>query len=113
MHELSVAQSICESVIAHAAGRRVEKIVIEVGTLSGVNRESLDFVLPDAAEICGLEFDGFTVETVTAQAECACGNAYEALELLEPCPECGGFERSITGGEDVVISRLTVVEEDE
>ena len=113
MHELSVAQSICESVLAHAAGRRVETMVIEVGTLSGVNCDSLEFVMPDAAEICGLEFDGFAVKAVTAQAKCACGNAYEALELLEPCPECGGFERSITGGEDVVISKLIVVEEDE
>lgn len=113
MHELSVAQSICESVIAHAAGRRVETMVIEVGTLSGVNCESLEFVLPDAAEICGLAVDGFAVETATAQAECACGNVYEAVELLEPCPKCGGFERSITGGEDVVVSKLIVVEEDE
>ena len=69
--------------------------------------------MPDAAEICGLALDGFTIETVTAQAECACGNAYEALELLEPCPECSGFERSITGGEDVVISKLIVVDENE
>ena len=69
MHELSIAQSICEGVIAHAAGRRVETMVIEVGTLSGVNRESLEFVMPDAAEICGLELDGFGIEHWSEKGE--------------------------------------------
>jgi len=113
VHELSVAQSICESVREHAAGRRVEEMIVQVGALSGVNCESLEFVLPDAAQMCNLDLAGFTIEPVSAQAECECGNVYEARELLEPCPKCGGFERSITGGEDIVVSKLIVVEENE
>lgn len=113
MHELGVAQSICESVRQRAGGRRIEEMIVEVGALSGVNCESLEFVLPDAAEMSGLTLARFRVEPVSAQAECECGNVYEARELLEPCPKCGGFERSITGGEDIVISKLIVVEEDE
>jgi len=113
VHELSIAQSICESVTAHAAGRRVEALVVEIGTLSGVNCDSLEFVFPEAAEMSGLAFDAFSIESTPARAACACGHAYEARELLEPCPACGGFERSITGGEDVVVSKLVVVENDE
>ncbi|MFH1731888.1 MAG: hydrogenase maturation nickel metallochaperone HypA [Planctomycetota bacterium] len=113
MHELSVAQSICESVRERAGGLRIEEMIVEVGALSGVNCESLAFVLPDAAQMCNLDLAGFTIEPVAAQAECECGNVYEARELLEPCPKCGGFERSITGGEDVVVSKLIAAEEDE
>ncbi len=113
MHELSVAQSICEAVIARAPGARVEEMVVEVGALSGVNAESLEFVMPNAAEICGLELGAFSIRPVPARAACECGHEYDATQILEPCPQCSGFDRSITGGEDVVVSRLIVVEDNE
>jgi hydrogenase nickel incorporation protein HypA/HybF len=113
VHELSIATSICERVLEHAGGSRVEEMQVLVGALSGVNADSLEFVLPDAASICGLALDRFTVETVPAEATCQWGHTYEARELLEPCPRCGGFSRTYTGGEDVIINKLILVEEND
>ena len=113
MHELSVAQSICESVIEHANGRRVEEMIVEVGALSGICAESLEFVLPTAADMCTLTLESFSIKRVPARARCECGHEYEATELLEPCPRCTGFNRDIIDGADVTVSRLVVVEDDE
>ena len=111
MHELSVAQSICRCVAEHAGGARVDEMVVEVGALSGVNRESLEFCLGEAAQIGGVRLDHFAVEMVPARVECDCGHAYETEDLIEPCPKCGGFLRSVIGGEDIVVSKLVLVEE--
>jgi hydrogenase nickel incorporation protein HypA/HybF len=111
MHELSVAQSICESVIREVGGARVESMVIEVGALSGVNRDALEFAMPVAAEECGLRLDAFEIRSVPARANCACGHEYEPEDLLSPCPSCSGFRRSYDGGTDVGVSRVVVVEE--
>ncbi len=111
MHELSVAESICRSVAARAGGAPVDELVVQVGALSGVNRESLEFCLGEAARLAGVKLERFRVELVPAQAKCECGHVYEAGDLMEPCPKCGGFARALTGGEDIVVSKLVVVEE--
>ena len=113
MHELSVAESICRSVAARAGGARVDEMVIEVGALSGVNPDALRFCLGEAARLCGIDLGRFSVEAVPAEAACDCGLIYRADDLAQPCPGCGGFARSFTGGDDVVVTRLVVVEEDE
>jgi len=113
VHELSIAESICRSVAERIDRARIDEMVVQVGALSGVNRDSLEFCLGEAAQLCGMDLGRFSVETVAAQAECSCGARYEAAELMQPCPECGGYSRSFVGGEDVVVSRLLVVQENE
>ena len=113
MHELSIAQSICRSVRERVGDARIGEMVVQVGTLSGVNRDSLDFCLGEAARMAGMTLDTFSVELVVAQASCECGCTYEAADLMQPCPECGGYSRAISGAEDVVVSRLVLVEGNE
>ena len=113
MHELSIAESICRSVSDRVGNGRVEEMVVEVGALSGVNADSLEFCLGEVARLQEVLLDRFVIERVPARAECSCGHTYEARDLLEPCPKCGGFSRSFVGGEDIVISRLVLVEDDD
>ena len=44
MHEMSITQSIVEICEEHAGGRRVRSVTLEIGELSGV--------VPDAVEFC-------------------------------------------------------------
>ena len=113
MHELSVAESICRSVSERVGDARVEEMVVQVGALSGVNRASLEFCLGEAAQVTGLKLERFSVERVPARARCECGETYEADELMQPCPRCGGFSRSFINGEDIVVSKLVAVEEND
>ena len=43
MHELSLATGIVETVVRHAAGRRVTAVQMKIGTMRQVVPESLDF----------------------------------------------------------------------
>jgi len=112
VHELSIASSICQSVAERVGDARVEEMVVEVGGLSGVNRDSLRFCLGEAAPLCGVKLDRFDIRVVPARAQCACGHTYDADDLTAPCPRCGGYARAFSGGEDVVVTRLVVVEEE-
>ena len=113
MHELSIAESICRSVAERVGGARVDEMVVQVGALSGVNRHSLDLCLGEAARLEGVQLSSFEVQMVPAHAVCDCGHGYDVDDFLQPCPRCGGFSRSFTDGEDIVVSRLVVVEDDE
>lgn len=113
MHELSVAESICRSVARRTKGAHIDEVVVEVGVLSGVNADALRFCLGEAARLCGLDLGRFSVVAAPVEADCDCGKTYHTNDLMEPCPDCGGFLRSLTGGEDVVVTRLVVSEENE
>ena len=113
MHELSIAESICRSVAKRVGNARIELMDVQVGALSGVNCDALEFCLGEAAQLIGVRLDKFTIELVPARAECECGHTYEARDLMQPCPKCGGFSRSFIGGEDIVVSKLIKVEEND
>jgi hydrogenase nickel incorporation protein HypA/HybF len=75
MHEMAITQEIVEILRARAGGKRVRRVVVEIGKLSAV--------LPDAVRFC---FD-LCVEGTPAEGA--------ALEILEPpglgrCRGCGG-----------------------
>lgn len=58
MHEMSVALGIvkiAESETAKANAKRVDLIELEIGTLAGIEFESLDFVWPAAVKDTVLE----------------------------------------------------------
>jgi hydrogenase nickel incorporation protein HypA/HybF len=43
MHEMSITQSVVEICEGHAAGRKVIDVVLEIGELSGVGHDSIEF----------------------------------------------------------------------
>ena len=49
MHELSIASNIVEFVAQAAAGRRVRRVTLEIGRLSGVSPDALAFCFPGVA----------------------------------------------------------------
>lgn len=50
MHELAVAESIVSMVDETAAGRRVRKVTLEIGTLTCISADALRFSFELAAE---------------------------------------------------------------
>jgi hydrogenase nickel incorporation protein HypA/HybF len=108
MHEYSVATEIASIVQQTAQGRRVKKITLAIGALSGIFSESLlmylELVLPD------MGMDGVRIETKETPAvfACACGNEYKAENMAQACPECGGYERTIKAGHDCIVESIEV-----
>jgi Zn finger protein HypA/HybF involved in hydrogenase expression len=68
MHELAIAESIVDMVGETAAGRRVVKVIVEIGAESCVSREALAFSINLAAEGTAAENAMFEIRPVAGKA---------------------------------------------
>lgn len=111
MHEVGIMESALESVEEQArlhGAHHVHRIVLRVGTLSGVDIEALRFafdVVAAATVAAGAEL---TIETVSAQAYCqACNADFSASSgYIFSCPVCHGLSGQIRQGHELEIARL-------
>jgi hydrogenase nickel incorporation protein HypA/HybF len=108
MHEYAVASNIVELVLEKSLGRRVEKVNLSVGALSGIFTESLTMYLILILEEKG--HLGVKIETQKASAtfKCDCGKEYTASKMTNACPSCGGYNRLIIWGKDCVVESIEV-----
>jgi hydrogenase nickel incorporation protein HypA/HybF len=110
MHELSVAQSIVDSVRGHAAvngGRRVLRIGVRVGEISGVAVEALEFCF--GMTVKGTDLDGaaLDLERIPVRYRCsACQHEFRPVEFLADCPACGSTGASMIAGDELGLSFL-------
>lgn len=103
MHEFSIALNIVDLATEYAGregASRIREVEIEVGTLSGVVIDALEFALESAVKGTLLDGAELRIEKVEGRARCSeCSHVYPATELYSPCPECGGFPEIINGRE--------------
>jgi hydrogenase nickel incorporation protein HypA/HybF len=101
MHELAITQSVVDMVVERTAGRQVSLVRLEVGRLSGV--------LPDAMEFCyelvidGTPLEGSTlvIEQIPGAAHCrSCGQDSALDDLILLCP-CGSAEVDVIAGREL------------
>jgi hydrogenase nickel incorporation protein HypA/HybF len=113
MHELSIAMGIVK--IAEAEARKagasaVEVIELEIGTLAGIELESLDFVWPLAVRETVLEKAEKRVQVVQGRARCLdCDTEYEMDHYYDPCPHCSSNLKAILQGKELRVRALEVV----
>jgi hydrogenase nickel incorporation protein HypA/HybF len=110
MHELSIAQSIVDTVREHPAarqGRRVLRIGVSVGEISGVAVDALEFCF--SMTVRGTEFDGAAlhVEAVPVRYRCdGCGREFHPREFVAECPACGATRATMIAGDELGLSFL-------
>ncbi len=113
MHELSIAMGIikiAEDETAKANAKKVEKIELEIGTLAGVELESLNFVWPSAVKGTVLENAEKKIEVIQAKGKCLDCNSIFLLEnIYDSCPECNSFLKGIIKGKELRVKSLEVV----
>ncbi|MBN8219022.1 MAG: hydrogenase maturation nickel metallochaperone HypA [Spirochaetes bacterium] len=110
MHEHSVALSIVETALRHAAGRKVESLTIEAGLFSGVFADSLRFYLELLFEEQGQPIPNFHLSSPPARCRCECGSEYPLSVVLDGCPSCGGHRRTLLTGRDCVLVSMEVAD---
>jgi Zn finger protein HypA/HybF involved in hydrogenase expression len=108
MHEYGIALEIAARALENAGNRRLLRITVSNGELSGVCTESL-------AMYCDMVFRGrqsSPVDVVSvkvpARFRCSCGREYAPGKLFEPCTACGGIDRTIIGGKECVLESIEV-----
>jgi hydrogenase nickel incorporation protein HypA/HybF len=114
MHELSLAtalveqvQRVCEAEQASA----VASIRLRLGALSGVNRESFEFVFPIAAEGTCVEGAKLVFDAAPAEITCdACGVRAVPGKMFLTCNACGSNRVRITAGREFEIVSVELKE---
>ncbi len=97
---------ICQQ---HAAGRRVSAVVLEIGALSGVVPEAVEFCFEACAQGTLLEGATLTIENIQGRGCCSgCGAEFPVRAYYDPCPACGGYGIAITAGEELRVKELEV-----
>ncbi|OAA24010.1 hydrogenase nickel incorporation protein HypA/HybF [Frankia sp. EI5c] len=111
MHELSVTVGLVDMIAERIpAGVRVSRVRLEIGRLSGVMVEPVRFCFDLVA--AGTPLDGACLEVSQPPGwgRCRrCGDEVALPDLLTPC-RCGSHEIDLTGGEQVRITAVEVVD---
>ncbi len=112
MHELGLCDAMLKMVrgiMKDEAVTEVQRITIEVGSLSGVvpaYMEDCWEAVTDGTELEGVEF---VVETLQGTAQCMdCDAVFPSdFEHLQ-CPECGGRKLTPLTGRDLTLKEILV-----
>lgn len=114
MHELSIAHSvlsIAERTFPADARGYISGVNIQVGELSSIETEALQFAFSAIRSGTVLERAALQIEIVPGEAKCAdCGNVFHMNSFGMACPECQGFLVSIRKGKELKVLSLTVEE---
>lgn len=113
MHELSVALGIVKIAAeetAKAKASKVSLIELEIGTLAGIEFESLNFVWPAAVKDTVLEHAERKIYVIDAKGKCIdCDTVFEMRHLYDACPECHSYFKGILQGKELRVKALEVV----
>ena len=109
MHELSIAQGVVDICQQHAEGRRVLAVTLEIGTLSGVVPEALEFCFEACTNGTLLEGARLDIERVAATGFCkGCNRTLPIDTYFDPCPACGASPLEMRSGEELRVKDLEV-----
>jgi hydrogenase nickel incorporation protein HypA/HybF len=112
MHEMSIAMNIVEIAGAEAARNGVEEvraIHAEIGTLAGVEIESLRFCFEAARAETVAAHAELRIEVIEGRGRCAaCGREMQLVFPLGACPLCAAPGLEIVAGRELRVSSLLV-----
>ena len=110
MHELGISRNIVAIVGEAAKGRRVSRVTLEIGKLSGVMREAIAFSFDLVAQGTAAEGAELDIREIEGRARCmACGAEFAAPSFLTPCA-CGSRRLAHLAGEELNVKSMELEE---
>lgn len=112
MHEMALAEGVlqlCEDHARKAGATSVVAVWLEIGTLSHVEPEALEFCFE--AVVNGTLAHGARLEIDRVPG---CGWCYDCSRevavnaLIGACPKCGGYRWQVTGGQEMRVKEMEV-----
>ncbi|MEZ4598274.1 MAG: hydrogenase maturation nickel metallochaperone HypA [Syntrophotaleaceae bacterium] len=109
MHELSITQNIIDIGRNYAEGKRVLAVTVEIGRLSGVIPESVEFCFEACSKGTPMEGARLAIISIPGQARCrTCGKEQQVGSYYEACSACGDFGLEILAGTELRVKQLEV-----
>jgi hydrogenase nickel insertion protein HypA len=114
MHELSVAQSILDTIEKKLGFvKPLIRVFLTIGPLAGVSAESLEFWFSEIAKQKGFGTPEIVINKTMAWAICSeCKTKYEIKSLYSGCQKCDSYERTIESGFECTIDSIEMEDSD-
>jgi hydrogenase nickel incorporation protein HypA/HybF len=112
MHEVGLMQNALEMAIHHArraGARRIHRLRLRVGQLSGVVPEALEMAF--AAASPGTPADGaeLVIDRVPVICRCChCGKEFQPDDVVYLCCYCGAINSTVAQGRELELASLEV-----
>jgi hydrogenase nickel incorporation protein HypA/HybF len=111
VHELSLSSAIVNTVVKHAAGRRVSVVTMRVGALRQVVPDTLEFYFGFVARDTVCEGARLDQQLVPALLRCeGCEREWELDMPLFRCEACGGTDVKVISGDEFEVESIEVEE---
>jgi hydrogenase nickel incorporation protein HypA/HybF len=111
VHELSLSSAIVNTVVKHAAGRKVTVVNLRVGQLRQVIPDTLAFYFEFVARDTVCEGARLEQEVIEARLHCIPCDREWAIEIPAfRCPTCGGSDVEIASGDEFEVESIEVEE---
>ncbi len=106
MHELGITQNIVAIAAEHAHGAKVRRISLEIGQLTAIMPDAIEFCFDVCAQ--GTPLEGATLEIIRVPGRGQCQACGQQMPLEQPfgvC-DCGCTQLTILQGEELTIKEL-------
>ena len=112
MHEVSVAQSVVDLVEKEAKAAEailVTSVELDIGSLSGVETEALEFAWEMVVKDTLLARAELQINYITARARCKeCSSEFDSDNYFTPCPSCGSFSFDVYQGRELQVKSFNI-----
>lgn len=112
MHEMSIALSIVDLAAEQAKkanAKQVVEIELDIGALSGIEVEALNFALEIAVKDTVLEKSRVKINRIGAVSECLqCDHIFDSDDYVHICPQCGESNTRIIKGREMQVKSLLI-----
>ena len=114
MHELSICQALLEQVESIARehhSARIERIVLRIGPLSGVEAPLLKQAYPLAAAGTVAEHARLDIESMPVRIRCrSCSTESEVAPNRLLCAACGDYRTDLISGDEMLLARVELLQ---
>ena len=112
MHEMSLCEGILQIIESEAKKQhfsKVKRVILEVGTLSGVEISALEFAFDVVMKGSVAEQARLEIIALEAQAWCMqCAEIVSIKQRYDACPHCGSYQLQVSRGDEMKIKELEV-----
>jgi hydrogenase nickel incorporation protein HypA/HybF len=112
MHEFSIALNIVEIAAETARANHAEtvnEVEVDVGEMSGVIYEALEFALQSAIKGTILEKSRLKLNRIKARAVCLdCRHEFEPEDFISVCANCGSSKIEIIRGKEMKVKSINI-----
>jgi len=110
MHELGITQNIVAIVTEHAKGKKIQRVVLEIGKLSAIMPDAIHFCFDICTQDTVLEGATLEILEIPGLAECRqCGKQIPLDKPFGIC-ECGSVQLNLITGEELKIKEIEIEE---